>query len=131
MMRSEQYTTILNKKFVPELKKQYTDGTGIFQQDLVPCHTSKMVKNFMSENQTETLKWPGNSSDINRIKNLWAICKNRLLNVDCTSIKKLITVLTHVWYKDTNIMNDCKKLVESMPNRVQKLIKSRGDHIMC
>uniref|UniRef100_A0A2L2YHU5 Transposase, partial n=1 Tax=Parasteatoda tepidariorum TaxID=114398 RepID=A0A2L2YHU5_PARTP len=130
MMRSEQYITILGKKVVPELKKRYPDGTGIFQQDLAPCHTSKIVKKFMSENQIETLEWPGNSPDINPIENLWAICKNRLLNMDCTTMEKLITALIHVWYKDTNIINDCKKLVESMPNRVQMLIKCRGDHIM-
>ena len=76
MMHSEQYITILNKKVVPELKKQYPDGTGIFQQDLVPCHASKIVKKCMSENKIETVEWPGNSPNINTIVNLWAICKN-------------------------------------------------------
>ena len=55
MMRSEQYITILNKKVSQKLKKQYPDGMGIFQQDLVSCHASKMVKKFMSEIQIETL----------------------------------------------------------------------------
>uniref|UniRef100_A0A3Q3QW79 Tc1-like transposase DDE domain-containing protein n=1 Tax=Monopterus albus TaxID=43700 RepID=A0A3Q3QW79_MONAL len=70
MMRSPQYIEILRRKVAPELIKLFPDGSGVFQQDLAPCHTSKQVKNFFEENQINTLDWPGNSPDLNPIENL-------------------------------------------------------------
>lgn len=57
MMRSEQYICVLKRKPVPELTKRYPDGTGTFQQDSAPCHTSKVVKKYMVENGIEVLDW--------------------------------------------------------------------------
>ena len=31
------------------------DGSGVFQQDLAPCHTSKQVKKLMNENHIKVL----------------------------------------------------------------------------
>jgi transposase len=129
MMRSPQYIEVLRMKVIPELEKTYPDGTGILQQDLAPCHTSKMVKKFMTEQQIQVLDWPGNSPDVNPIENLWAICKSRLRGVDCTTTEKLIQALIQVWYRDPKISSDCSKLVDSMPNRVQMLLKNSGSHI--
>uniref|UniRef100_A0A3Q3J3I1 Tc1-like transposase DDE domain-containing protein n=1 Tax=Monopterus albus TaxID=43700 RepID=A0A3Q3J3I1_MONAL len=70
MMRSPQYIEILRRKVAPELIKLFPDGSGVFQQDLAPCHTSKQVKNFFEENHINTLDWPGNSPDLNPIENL-------------------------------------------------------------
>lgn len=129
MMRSPQYIEIIRKKIVPEMDRRYPDGTGILQQDLAPCHTSKVVTQFMTEHRITILDWPGNSPDINPIENLWAICKSRLRAVDCTTMEKLIQALIQVWYRDPKITNDCSKLVDSMPNRVKMLLKNRGGHI--
>ena len=49
-----------------------------FQQDNAPVHKSKIIGNFFQENEWEVLEWPANSPDLNRIKNLWAILKQRL-----------------------------------------------------
>jgi len=39
----------------------------------VSFHTSKTVKNFMTEKNIPILDWPGNSPEANPIENLWAI----------------------------------------------------------
>uniref|UniRef100_A0A3Q3J165 Transposase Tc1-like domain-containing protein n=1 Tax=Monopterus albus TaxID=43700 RepID=A0A3Q3J165_MONAL len=41
MMRSPQYIELLQRKVAPELIKLFPDGSGVFQQDLALCHTSK------------------------------------------------------------------------------------------
>lgn len=126
-----QHNTLMffKKRLVPELEKRFPDGSGIYQQDLAPCHTSKIVKNFMTEKNIQVLDWPGNSPDVSPIENLWAICKSRLRTMDCTSKEMLIQALIQVWYRDPKINSDCSNLVDSMPNRVQMFIKNRGGHI--
>ena len=50
----------------------------IFMQDDAPCHRSKGAKTFLAENQIKVLDWPGNSPDLNPIKNLWTNMKNKV-----------------------------------------------------
>ena len=50
MMRSAQYIDVIETKAIPEMQKAFPDGSGVFQQDLAPCHTSKIVTNS-SQNQ--------------------------------------------------------------------------------
>ena len=119
MMNSDKYLYMLEQKVIPEMRKRFTDGSGVFQHDLAPCHTSKKVKSFMDENQIYVLQWPGNSPDLNPIENLWSIIKTRLRNKDCTTKIKLIEAIIQLWYRDEQIQSDCKKLVDSMPKRVR------------
>ena len=83
----------------------------------------------MSENDVKVLDWPGNSPDLNPIENLWLIIESRLLKKDCTTERKLTEAIIEVWYRDEEIAEKCKKLVESMPNRVTELLKNGGGHI--
>lgn len=89
-------------RMVPELSKLNTENP-IFQQDLAPCHASKMVKKFFADKGIQCLDWPGNSPDINPIENLWSICKTRLRTMDCTTKTKLIESVIAVWYRDENV----------------------------
>src|ERR1051325_10060431 len=47
----------------------------IFQQDGAPCHTAKVCQKWFKDNNLRLLSWPGNSPDLNPIKNLWAWLK--------------------------------------------------------
>ena len=129
MMNSDKYMYVLEQKVIPEMRKRFTDGSGVFQQDLAPCQTSKKVKSFMDENQIYVLQWPGNSPDLNPIENLRSIIKTRLENKDCTTKIKLIEAIIQLWYRDEQIQSDCKKLVDSMPKRVRDAIKRKGGHM--
>ena len=130
MMRSAQYIDILQSQLVSEMVNVFPDGSGIFQQDLAPCHTSKVVKKFFQEKGIRILDWPGNSPDVNPIENLWSIIKQRLREKDCTTKQKLIEAIMELWNGDEKITKNCQNLVDSMPNRVKQLIKNRGGHIM-
>ena len=45
------------RKGIPDLQKAYPDGSGIFQQNLAPCHMSeKVMKHFQTH---EKKPWTG------------------------------------------------------------------------
>ena len=52
------------------MQKFFPDGNGIFQQDNAKCHTSKKMQTFFKKSKKPLLDWPGNSPDLNPIKNL-------------------------------------------------------------
>ena len=81
---------MLTKYLLLTMKGLYPDGTGFFQQDLAPCHTSKVMQSFFKKSKLHVLDWPGNSSDLNPMENLWTIVKKRLGKCDCSTITKLI-----------------------------------------
>lgn len=128
MMNGDKYLEIVRSRVIPLLQKLYPDNSGIFQQDLAPCHTSKKVKTFFRQNGLKTLDWPGNSPDLNPIENLWSICKGRLRKMDCTTKDKMISALLKIWFRDENFKKQCQTLVDSMPRRVKMVIDNKGGH---
>ena len=68
IMNSEKYLDVLTKKVIPEMARKFPEGSGIFQQDLAACHTSRKVKHFINLNNISVLDWPGNSPDLIRLK---------------------------------------------------------------
>jgi len=65
----------LTKYLLPTVRVTFPEGGGIIQQDLAPCHTSKMMQKFFKESKLSVLEWPGNSPDLNPIENLWTVIK--------------------------------------------------------
>ena len=76
-----------------------------------------------------SLEWPGNLPDVNPIKSLWAIIKNRLRSKNCTTLTKLIEAVTAIWYHDKEIAKNCQALICSMPKRVEQVLMKKGGHI--
>ncbi len=50
-------------------------GCTWFPQDGAPCHKSKVVMLKIKELEFQVMEWPGNSPDLNRIKNCWSFMK--------------------------------------------------------
>ena len=89
MMNSARYTELIQPTIIRDMQRAFPEGGGIFQQDLAPCHTSQQVKRVFRQADIKVLDWPGNSPDLNPIKNLWSILKSRLLKLNCTTKTKL------------------------------------------
>ena len=108
MMNTDKYIDVLKRRAFPDLKRAFPDENGIFQQDLAPCHSSRKTVKFFQENQVSVLDWPGNSPDLNPIENLWAIVKCRLRKTDCTTSRKLVEAIIHIWYHDMRSWRNAK-----------------------
>lgn len=129
MMNSTKYIDVLKRFLIPMARRRFPDGDVQFQQDLAPCHNSKLTKTFFINEKLTVMDWPGNSPDLNPIENLWGILKARICNLNCTTKIKMIESVIRLWFHDPEVKDMCKKLVHSMCKRVKDVIKAKGGHI--
>ena len=100
----------------------------MFQQDLAPWHTSNIVKEKIVKLKLRVLDWAPKSSDLNPVEMLWSILDKKLPTKPIYSKAALIDRLQEEW---NNIDKDlCIKLVESMPERIRKCLKTKGGHFL-
>ena len=97
----------------------------IFMHDGAPCYRSQEMKKFLEQKRIQILVWQGNSPNINPIENLWNLMKNKVLEKHPSSLDALQTAIKEVWVREISA-NYCCKLVDSMPRRLQEVIKSKG-----
>ncbi len=74
-----------------------------FLQDGALCHSSKRIKNFLSDKSFEVMDWPGNSPDLNPIENMWNHMKNKLQAEDNSLVPKLKETLIKMWTQDITL----------------------------
>ena len=69
----------------------------IFMQEGAPCHCSKIVTQFLKSKKIQILDWLGNSPDLNNIKNLWTVLKDKVSEKQPTNTKELEEAIKAVW----------------------------------
>lgn len=127
IMDAEKYVKILDQNLVPTARDLKMHRTGfIFQQDGDPKHTSAKAQNWFEDHQINLLDWPSQSPDLNPIEHLWDHVKRKLNSYKThpTSIYELEKRIVDVWNNiDPKV---CEKLVSSMPDRLEAVIRARG-----
>ena len=99
----------------------------IFQQDDDPKHTSKLVKEYLSQQSYKVMEWPAQSPDLNPIENMWSLLKRKLNEYGSApkGLESLNERVIDIWYNKIT-PEDCQKVIESMPNRIQACLKAKG-----
>lgn len=119
------YQQILQNSLLPSIETLNVGENFIFQQDGAPCHTAKTTKKWLSDHKINILSWPSNSPDLNVIETVWHKMKQALRNNPQRTLPELKAEIEQIWNRFTPEM--CRSLVESMPNRIRAVIKSKGD----
>lgn len=120
------YLNILQETMVPYAESSLS-LTWKFMHHNDPKHTAKLIKEFLTEEQVEVIKWPAQSPDLNPIENLWDQLEVDVRRKNRDKFKNndvLFAALLQAW---NEISGDViKNLIESMPKRCQAVIKSKG-----
>lgn len=121
-MNGERYITVLEEHLLNFFELH---DCQMFMQDGAPCHKSKKVMKWLADHTIPVLDWPGNSPDLNPIENCWNIIKNKLSDKNTSSLPRLMNEIKLVWV--TMDPEYFKTLSESMPERLQMVIKNKGE----
>ena len=95
-----------------------------FQQDGAPCHTAKVTTAALQEANICVLPWVAQSPDLNPIEHLWDQLAKKVDEMRPTSLPDLKEKIYSSW--ESIPPEVTAKLVNSMPTRVQEVIRSKG-----
>lgn len=123
-MDAELYISILKQNLKSSARKLRLGTNFVFQQDNDPKHTAKKTKEFFEKNHVNVLEWPSQSPDLNPIEHLWAVLDREIGPRKLSKKDDLKLEITNAWERINKDVS--KKLVESMPKRLQAVITAKG-----
>jgi hypothetical protein len=88
-----------------------------------------IILEWLEEQDFETMVWPAQSPDLNPIEHFWGYLKGRLAEHEHLSngIHELCDKVQEEWERMS--VEECQKLIESMPRRVQAVLRAKGGYI--
>jgi DDE superfamily endonuclease len=128
-MDAEQYVSILEDNLLPSMENSgIPEESIIFQQDNDPKHSSKRAQNWFKSEGIRLLDWPAQSPDLSPIEHLWKHLKKRLNSYErpAKGVWELWERIEAEWGKIE--VEECQKLIESMPRRLEAVIQAKGGH---
>ena len=128
-MDSQLYTEILDS-YVKQSAEYYelNPDQMISQQDNDPKHISRLARQWFQDHNVELLDWPAQSPDLNPIEHLWNHLKRQLNGSECQpkGMHELWERVETEWNKIPQEV--CEGLVESMPQRIEEVLKAKGGY---
>ena len=128
-MDEDLYLQILKDELLNSLQFYSLDPPDIIsQQDNDPKYTCKKVKDWLQEQDFHTMVWPAQYPDLNPIEHLWSYLKRRQADHD-SSLKGIHELCERVQIDWEGIpVEECQKLIESMPSRIEAVMKATGGY---
>ena len=100
----------------------------VYQEDFVPWQTSNIVKGKIAKLKLNVLDWALKSPHLNSMEMLWSILEKKLSWKPVYSRTGLMERLEEEW---DNIDEElCIKLIELIPERIQKCLKAKSGHFL-
>ena len=123
------YLQILKYKLLNTIQYHGLNPSNIiFQQDNDPKHICKKFKEWLKEQEFRTIVWPAQSPDLNSIEHLQVYLKKKLAEHE-TSLNGIYELWERIQMDWEEILaKDCQNLIESMPKRVQAVLKAKGGY---
>ncbi len=124
-LNADEYVHMLEEYFLPFRDEIYPDG-ATFQQDNAAAHSALHTRDFFADEGITDLPWPAKSPDMNCIENAWGELSRRLYDGgrQFDTVSDLREALFYEW--DKLDLEYIRKLIKSMPDRVDMLRRKRG-----
>ena len=99
-----------------------------FQQDNARPHTSRVSRDFLTQNNIRVLPWPSKSPDLNPIEHLWDVLGRRVRSRDAPpqTVDAMFEALQEQWRAIPRA--EIRKLIQSVPRRCEEVIRKQGGH---
>ena len=125
----ELYRSILDEDLQNILRYYQSDPAKIiFQQGNNPKHTCKKAKEWFANNGMTFLLRPAQPPDINSIEHLFDYLK-RMPGQYATAPSGILELWERIEKEWEDIPpSECQKLIESMPRRIEAVIKAKGGY---
>lgn len=139
IMDAPMYRDILEQHMLPFAREKMPEE-WVFMQDNDPKHVSKLMMGgversrgslrmriktgWFSSNGVCVMRTPAYSPDINPIEHLWAIVKQKLKGRRFKNKDELWTEVQKIWKAIS--LDTLIKLVDSMPSRINAIIRAKG-----
>ncbi len=128
-MDAELYSKILKEELMNTIHYYNLDQSEvIFQHDNDPKHTSHLASDTLEELGIDVMSWPAQSPDLNPIEHLWDHLQRQIRNHS-----RIFGSIEELWEKLEQILIEenkefCRKLISSLPERVNDVIKAKGGY---
>ncbi len=121
------YRDILEYHCLPHARRVYGHNFRL-QDDNARPHRAAAVREFLEAEGVEQLPWPACSPDMNPIEHAWDALGRAINDRDVIpqTLQELADALREEW--DAMPVDVVNKLVDSMPRRLDALIRARGGH---
>lgn len=128
-MDADMYCQILEDELTKTIEYYKMERNSIlFQHDNDPKHTAKKTKFCLEKMNMKVLLWPAQSPDLNPIEHLWSSLKWKIGSYPAPpeGLYELWERIEENW---NNISKqECTALIESMPRRIDAVLKAKGRH---
>ena len=128
-MDAEQDVSILKDELLLSMKNFRLSGESIiFQQNNNTKYSSKRAQNWFKSQGIRLLDRPAQSQDLSPVEHLWKHLKKRPNGYErpATGVWKLWERIEAEWGRIE--VEECQKLIESMPRRLEAVIQAKKGH---
>lgn len=122
------YRQLLTDVALPYVRGVFGENF-VWQQDNAPAHRSRVVAEYLDQEDVTVLPWPACSPDCNPIENCWDRLKRDVhaMQPHPQNLRELGVALRTTW--DNIDVEYINTLVDSMERRVASVVQCNGRHI--
>lgn len=98
----------------------------ILMHDNARPHVANCVEEYLEEVGIQKLQWPARSPDLNPIEHIWDMLKRKIKSASNApqTLNELRSAAVAAWNSIPQV--DVRNIIQSMPDRMQAVIRARG-----